>query len=62
VVTSNHLRTEFHLVERLERAMRSGSHGRRMAVIAAVSVAIAFLAVMPMLYFLTFTDRSLLQQ
>lgn len=62
VVTSNHLRTEFHLVERLERAMRAGSHGRRMAVIAAVSVAIAFLAVMPMLYFLTFTDRSLLRQ
>lgn len=62
VVTSNHLRTEFHLVERLERAMRSGSHFRRFAMVAAASVAIAFLAVMPMLYFLTFTDRAMLRQ
>jgi len=62
VVTSNHLRTEFHLVERLERLMRAGSHVKRLAMVAAISVAIAFLAVMPMLYFLTFTDRSLLGQ
>lgn len=61
VVTSNHLRTEFRLVERIERAMRSGSHSRRVALIAAASVAIAFLAVMPMLYFLTFTDRAMLR-
>jgi hypothetical protein len=62
VVTSNYLRTEFHLLERLERVMRAGSHVKRFALIAAASVAIAFLTVMPMLYALTFTDRSMLRQ
>jgi uncharacterized membrane protein YphA (DoxX/SURF4 family) len=61
VVTSNHLRSEFGLVERLERALRSGAHVKRLALVATAAVLIAFLAVMPMLYFLTFTDRSLLQ-
>lgn len=58
VVTSNHLRTEFGPVERLERALRSGSHAKRFVLVAIASVAIAFLAVMPMLYALTFVDRS----
>jgi hypothetical protein len=62
VVTSNYLRTEFAPVERVERALRAGAHAKRLVLVAAASAAIAFLAVMPMLYFLTFTDRSLLRQ
>jgi uncharacterized membrane protein YphA (DoxX/SURF4 family) len=61
VLTSNHLRTEFHPLERIERALRRGSHLKRLVLVAAVSVAIAFLAVMPMLYLLTFTVRSMLR-
>jgi len=62
VITSNHLRAEFHPLERIERGMRSGAHVQRFALVAAASVAIAFLTVMPMLYALTFTDRSMLRQ
>ena len=58
VVTSNHLRSEFGLVERLELALRRGSPMRRYALVAVSAAVIAFLAVMPLLYFLTFTDRS----
>lgn len=61
VVTSNHLRSEFGLVERLERTFRSGAPVRRFALVAASAAGIAFLAIMPMLYFLTFTDRSWLR-
>jgi uncharacterized membrane protein YphA (DoxX/SURF4 family) len=61
VVTSNHLHSEFGLVERIERALRAGSPVKRMALCAVSAAVIAFLAVMPMLYFLTFTNRSLLR-
>lgn len=60
VLTSNHLRSEFGPLERFERALRASADGKRLALVVAASVAIAFLAVMPMLYLLTFTDRSLL--
>lgn len=58
VVTSNHLRSEFGLVERLERSWRGGAPATRWAMVGLSAAAIAFLAVMPLLYFLTFTDRS----
>lgn len=61
VVTSNHLRSEFGLVEKIERAMRSGAPVRRFSLVAVSAATIAFLAVMPVLYLLTFTDRSLLR-
>lgn len=61
VVTSNHLRSEFGVVERIERALRAGSPPKRLALVAVSAAVIAFLAVMPMLYFLTFTDRSWLR-
>jgi uncharacterized membrane protein YphA (DoxX/SURF4 family) len=61
VVTSNHLRSEFGVLERIERALRSSGHVKRLALVAAASVLIGFLAVMPVLYFLTFTDRSMLR-
>jgi uncharacterized membrane protein YphA (DoxX/SURF4 family) len=61
VVTSNHLRSEFGIVERLERAFRTGAPAKRFALVAASAAGIAFLAIMPMLYFLTFTDRSWLR-
>ena len=61
VVTSNHLHSEFGLVERIERMLRSGAPAKRYAMVALCAAAIAFLAVMPILYFLTFTDRSLLK-
>ena len=62
VMTSNYLGTEFGAVQRKEREMRMSSPlVKRLALVAAASVAIAFLAVIPMLYFLTFTDRSLLR-
>ena len=61
VVTSNHLRSEFGIVEKLERALRSGSPVRKWALVGASAAVIAFVAVMPMLYFLTFTNRSLLR-
>jgi len=61
VVTSNHLRSEFGIVEKLERSLRSGSPVRKWALVGASAAVIAFVAVMPMLYFLTFTNRSLLR-
>jgi uncharacterized membrane protein YphA (DoxX/SURF4 family) len=60
VVTSNHLHSEFGLVERIERMMRSGSPAKRMAMVAVSAVVIAFLAVFPILYLLTLTDRAYL--
>lgn len=61
VLTSNHLHSEFGLLERTMRALRSSSPVKRLAVVAVASVVIAFLVVMPMLYLLTFTDRSMLR-
>lgn len=61
VVTSNHLRSEFGLVERIERSWRGGAPAKRYAMVGLSAAAIAFLAVMPFLYFLTFTDRSWLR-
>ena len=61
VITSNYLRSEFNPLERIERLMRRGSPVKRFALMGAFAVGIALLAVMPMLYFLTFTDRSMLQ-
>jgi uncharacterized membrane protein YphA (DoxX/SURF4 family) len=61
VVTSNHLQSEFGVLERIERRLRSHRPARRLALVALSAAAIAFLAVMPILYFLTFTNRSLLR-
>jgi len=61
VITSNYLRSEFNPLERIERVMRRGSPVKRFALMGAFAVGIALLAVMPMLYFLTFTDRSMLK-
>jgi len=61
VVTSNHLRSEFGIVERIERAWRSGSPAMRWGMVAVSSAVIAFLAVMPIMYLLTFTDRAYLR-
>ncbi len=61
VITSNYLRSEFNPLERIERMMRRGSPVKRFVLMGAFAVGIAFLAVMPMLYFLTFTDRSMLK-
>ncbi len=61
VITSNYLRSEFNPLEKIERLMRQGSPVKRFALMGAFAAAIALLAVMPMLYFLTFTDRSMLQ-
>lgn len=61
VITSNYLRSEFNPLERIERLMRRGSPVKRFVLMGAFAVGIALLAVMPMLYFLTFTDRSMLK-
>ena len=61
ILTSNYLRSEFNPLERIERVMRSGSIFKRFTLMAVFSVGIALLAVMPMLYFLTFTDRGMLK-
>jgi uncharacterized membrane protein YphA (DoxX/SURF4 family) len=60
VVTSNHLRSEFGIVEKIERLWRSGAPAKRWAMVGVSAVVIAFLAVMPILYLLTFTDRAYL--
>jgi uncharacterized membrane protein YphA (DoxX/SURF4 family) len=61
VIFSNHHNTEFDLVQRMERRMRRSDHFlKRAAVVVAASLLIAFLAIGPMLYALTFTDRSAL--
>jgi uncharacterized membrane protein YphA (DoxX/SURF4 family) len=60
VVTSNHLRSEFGIVEKIERMWRSGAPAKRWAMVAVSAAVIAFLAVMPIMYLLTFTDRAYL--
>lgn len=62
VMTSNHLGTEFDVVQRLERTTRAGQPLKRVALVAAASAVIALVAVFPLLYALTFTDRSMLSQ
>ena len=61
IITSNYLRSEFNPLERIERLMRHGSPLKRFALMGVFAGGIALLAVMPMLYFLTFTDRSMLK-
>jgi uncharacterized membrane protein YphA (DoxX/SURF4 family) len=61
VVTSNHLQSEFGIVERIERAWRGGAPAKRWAMVGVSAAAIAFLAVMPILYLLTLTDRAYLR-
>jgi uncharacterized membrane protein YphA (DoxX/SURF4 family) len=61
ILTSNHLRSEFNPLERIERLMRRGSVAKRFGLMIICAVGIAFLAVMPMLFALTFTDRSMLK-
>lgn len=61
VLTSNHLRTEFDLVQRRERALRGDRPLLRLATVGVSSAAIAVVAVLPLLWGLTFTDRSMLR-
>ncbi len=61
VMTSNSLRCEFDLVQRKERALRRDRPVRRFALVAVSSAVIAALAVLPILWGLTFTDRSMLR-
>lgn len=61
VITSNYLRSEFNPLERIERLMRAGSPVKRFAMMGAFAAGIALLAIMPFLYFLTLTDRSMLK-
>jgi uncharacterized membrane protein YphA (DoxX/SURF4 family) len=59
VMFSNKLDTEFSRVEALERkAAERGKVVGQFAVVVAASLAIALLAVLPILYLLTFADRS----
>jgi len=60
VVTSNDLRSEFGIVEKLERMWRACAPAKRWAMVGVSAAVIAFLAVMPILYLLTCTDRSYL--
>jgi uncharacterized membrane protein YphA (DoxX/SURF4 family) len=60
VLTSNDLRTEFDVVQDTERGMRGRSPLRRFALVAVSSFVIAFIAVMPILWGLTFSNRSML--
>jgi uncharacterized membrane protein YphA (DoxX/SURF4 family) len=61
VMTSNHLKTEFDLVQEKERALRRDRPLRRFALVGVSSVVIAAVAVFPILWGLTFTDRSMLR-
>jgi hypothetical protein len=59
VMFSNKLETEFSRVETLEhQAARGGRPAAQLAVVVASSVAIAFAAIFPLLYLLTYADRS----
>jgi uncharacterized membrane protein YphA (DoxX/SURF4 family) len=61
LMTSNHLGTEFEFVQRIERELRCEQPVRRLAIVGVSSVAIAALAVLPLLWGLTFTNRSFLR-
>ena len=59
VMFSSKLQTEFSHVEDLERtAARGGRPAAQLAVVVPASVAIAFTAIFPLLYLLTFASRS----
>ncbi len=60
VMASNHLKTEFDLVERKARALRRDVPLRSYALVAVSAILIAVIAVLPILWGLSFTDRSLL--
>jgi uncharacterized membrane protein YphA (DoxX/SURF4 family) len=61
VLTSNDLHTEFDLVQKTERAMRGDQPLRRFALVAVSSVVIAVVAILPILWGLTFSDRAMLR-
>jgi len=61
VLTSNDLGTEFGLVQRMERGLRGERPLRRVALVVVSSVVIAAGAIFPMLWALTFSDRSMLR-
>jgi uncharacterized membrane protein YphA (DoxX/SURF4 family) len=61
VLTSNDLHTEFDLVQKTERAMRGDQPLRRFALVAVSSVVIAVVAIWPILWGLTFSDRAMLR-
>jgi uncharacterized membrane protein YphA (DoxX/SURF4 family) len=61
VLTSNDLRTEFDVVQKTERAMRGDRPLRRFALVAVASVVIAVVAVLPVLWGLTFSNRAMLK-
>jgi uncharacterized membrane protein YphA (DoxX/SURF4 family) len=61
VLTSNDLRTEFDIVQKTERAMRGDQPLRRFALVAVSSVVIAVVAILPILWGLTFSDRAMLK-
>jgi len=59
VMTSNKLTSEFERIERIEERLgRSGKSFRQALTILGASVIVAFLVVFPMLYAMTFLDRS----
>ena len=62
VLTSNDLGTEFDLVQKMERRLRADRPLRRMALVTVSSVVIAIAAIFPMLWALTFSDRSMLRR
>jgi uncharacterized membrane protein YphA (DoxX/SURF4 family) len=61
VLTSNDLRTEFDIVQKTERSMRGDRPLRRFALVAVSSVVIAVVAILPILWGLTFSDRAMLR-
>lgn len=59
IVFSNRISTEFTAIESFERrSLREGMGLRRFLVVVGAAVLISALAIYPMLYFLTFTNRS----
>jgi uncharacterized membrane protein YphA (DoxX/SURF4 family) len=62
VLTSNALNTEFDFVQKIERGLRTGRPLRRVALVTVSSVVIAAVTIFPILWALTFSDRSMLRQ
>ncbi len=59
VAFSNRLTGEFDRVEALEeRAGRQGKSVKQMAIVGGTSIGLAFVAIFPILFALTFSDRS----